>query len=60
MERALSELAEYRVCPGCDEAVFVALREQPVIPQWLRRSRGQADSPESGGNVEHVNARATT
>lgn len=60
MERALSELAEYRICPGCDEAVFVALREQPVIPQWLRRGHGQANTRESGNKIERVEARTAT
>ena len=60
MERALSELAEYRICPGCDEAVFVALREQPVIPQWLQRRRGQAKTPESRESDERMQARVAT
>lgn len=58
MERALSELAEYRICPGCDEAVFFALREQPVIPPWLRRGRLQASTPESGDKSERAEASA--
>lgn len=37
MERACSDLAEYRVCPACDEAVFFALLETPNIPSWLQR-----------------------
>lgn len=46
MERAYSDLAEYRICPACDEAVFFALREAPCIPPWLQRS-----SP-TGGEAE--------
>lgn len=46
MERAYSDLAEYRICPACDEAVFFALREAPRIPPWLQRS-----SP-AGGEAE--------
>lgn len=38
MERAYSDLAEYRICPACDEAVFFALRDVPRIPSWLQRS----------------------
>lgn len=38
MERAYSDLAEYRICPACDEAVFFALRDMPCIPPWLQRS----------------------
>lgn len=38
MERAYSDLAEYRICPACDEAVFFALRDAPRIPPWLRRA----------------------
>ncbi|NMF88017.1 hypothetical protein [Aromatoleum petrolei] len=38
MERAYSDLAEYRICPACDEAVFFALRDVPCIPPWLQRS----------------------
>lgn len=38
MERAYSDLAEYRICPACDEAVFFALRDTPRIPPWLQRS----------------------
>ncbi|WP_128106563.1 hypothetical protein [Azoarcus sp. DN11] len=38
MERAYSDLAEYRICPACDEAVFFALRDAPRIPPWLQRS----------------------
>lgn len=37
MERAYSDLAEYRICPACDEAVFFALRDTPCIPPWLQR-----------------------
>ena len=45
MERAYSDLAEYRICPACDEAVFFAPRDAPCIPPWLQRS-----SP-SGGEI---------
>lgn len=38
MERAFSELAEYRICPVCDEAVFFALLDAPSIPSWLQRA----------------------
>ncbi len=37
MDRAFSALAEYRICPECDEPVFVAVRAAPRIPAWLRR-----------------------
>ncbi|NMG31594.1 hypothetical protein [Aromatoleum evansii] len=42
MERAYSDLAEYRICPACDEAVFFALRDAPRIPPWLQRSEPDA------------------
>lgn len=43
MERAYSDVAEYRICPACDEAVFFALRETPEIPPWLRRDGNATD-----------------
>ena len=42
MERAYSDLAEYRICPFCDEAVFFALRDAPRIPPWLQREASEA------------------
>lgn len=51
MERAYSDLAEYRICPACDEAVFFALRDMPCIPPWLQRT-----SP-ADGDVEGARAR---
>ena len=46
MERAYSDLAEYRICPACDEAVFFALRDTPCIPPWLQRSAPGDDEVE--------------
>jgi hypothetical protein len=37
MERACSDLAEYRICPACDEPVFFAVLDAPKIPPWLQR-----------------------
>ena len=44
MERAFSELAEYRICPACDEAVFFALRDAPSIPTWLQRTSSSREA----------------
>ncbi|MFN3986258.1 MAG: hypothetical protein ACK4KV_12240 [Rhodocyclaceae bacterium] len=38
MESAFSDLAEYRICPNCDEAVFHSVRENVPLPAWLRRN----------------------
>lgn len=46
MERACSDLAEYRICPDCDEPVFFAVLDTPAIPPWLRR--GPAESRDDG------------
>lgn len=57
MERAYSDLAEYRVCPVCDEAVFFALRDAPEIPPWLRRGDGTASPDAQAGPAIHANRR---
>lgn len=46
MERAYSDIAEYRICPACDEAVFFALRDAPPIPPWLLRPGAGATAPD--------------
>lgn len=42
MERAFSDVAEYRICPACDEAVFFSLLDAPRIPEWLQRETADA------------------
>lgn len=49
MERAYSDLAEYRICPACDEAVFFALRDAPRIPPWLLRATPTDRKVEAAG-----------
>lgn len=44
MERACSDLVEYRICPDCDEPVFFAVLDAPKIPPWLQRQ----DLPHGG------------
>lgn len=51
MERAYSDLAEYRICPACDEPVFFALRDAPCIPQWLQRPDSGDDAPSDAGTT---------
>lgn len=46
MERACSDLAEYRICPDCDEPVFFAVLDAPAIPAWLRRGRAEPRAAE--------------
>ncbi len=45
MERACSDLVEYRICPDCDEPVFFAVLDAPKIPPWLQRN----DLPDAVG-----------
>lgn len=51
MERAWSDLAEYRICPTCDEPIFFAARAAPKLPLWLRRNAA------AGGERAPVHAR---
>jgi hypothetical protein len=48
MERACSDLAEYRICPDCDEPVFFAVLDAPKIPPWLRRAPRDARASDDG------------
>jgi len=48
MERACSDLAEYRICPDCDEPVFFAVLDAPKIPPWLRRDPRDAQASDEG------------
>jgi len=53
MERACSDLVEYRICPDCDEPVFFAVLDAPKIPPWLqRRDLPEAERPESGRGAD--------
>lgn len=48
MERACSDLVEYRICPNCDEPVFFAVLDAPKIPPWLQRR----DLPDAGATED--------
>lgn len=62
MERAYSDLVEYRICPVCDEAVFFALRAAPRIPPWLQRhdtpASGTGDQPDRTAPTGESNAKS--
>jgi len=58
MERAYSDLAEYRICPLCDEAVFFALRDTPRIPSWLQRDGRDASADSLNDSNAPVSAKA--
>lgn len=52
MERAWSDLAEYRICPSCDEAIFFGPRSEPKLPAWLRRDvSGTPSRPAASGRA---------
>lgn len=55
MERACSELAEYRVCPVCDEPVLVALRTVLPVPAPEGLGRPVRRTPvDDGGSSSRV------
>lgn len=56
MERACSDLAEYRICPDCDEPVFFAVLDAPKIPPWLQRR----DLPDVGRPEDERRIRSET
>jgi RNase P subunit RPR2 len=44
MERAWSDLAEYRICPTCDEPIFFAARDTSESTAWSCDA-GARDAP---------------